>query len=113
MTNESLKNLQAQLELAYVTSSSSSTGPGGLATGALLSSSIAVPGGLQGNNTLNALLETKDARIQNLEKEVLVLESELQRIKESGGKLREQLLKATVVPSGQSHQQQGSFTVLK
>nr|XP_031848750.1 mastermind-like domain-containing protein 1 [Nomia melanderi] len=56
-------------------------------------------------------METKDARIQTLEKQVTLLEAELQRIKECGGRLREQLLKATAVPSsggGLQHQQQQS-----
>lgn len=69
---------------------------------------MAVPGGVPGSTTLTAIMETKDARIQTLEKEVGLLEAELQRIKECGGRLREQLLKATAVPSvgGVSVQQQ-------
>lgn len=74
---------------------------------------MAVPGGVPGSTTLTAILETKDARIQTLEKEVALLEAELQRIKECGGRLREQLLKATAVPSssgGGSAQQQQTIT---
>uniref|UniRef100_A0A6V7M9I5 Uncharacterized protein n=1 Tax=Bracon brevicornis TaxID=1563983 RepID=A0A6V7M9I5_9HYME len=67
-----------------------------------LGGSVAVPGGVPGSTTLTAILETKDARIQTLEKEVGLLEAELQRIRESGGRLREQLLRATAVPSGGS-----------
>ncbi|XP_071647199.1 uncharacterized protein [Temnothorax longispinosus] len=52
-------------------------------------------------------METKDARITTLEKEVALLEAEMQRIKETGGRLREQLLKAIAVPSsGGTIQQQ-------
>lgn len=79
------------------------------AGGTVLGGSVAVPGGVPGSTTLTAILETKDARIQTLEKEVALLEAELQRIKECGGRLREQLLKATAVPSssgGGSAQQQ-------
>lgn len=75
---------------------------------------MAVPGGVPGSTTLTAILETKDARIQTLEKEVALLEAELQRIKECGGRLREQLLKATAVPSssggGSAQQQQQAIT---
>ncbi|XP_043474487.1 ELKS/Rab6-interacting/CAST family member 1-like isoform X2 [Leptopilina heterotoma] len=107
-TNETLKSLQTQLELAYATTASSGTavtGSGGsigsMGSGTiLLGGSVAVPGGVPGSTTLTAILETKDARIQTLEKEVLLLECELQRIKECGGRLREQLLRATAVPSG-------------
>ena len=112
-TNETLKSLQTQLELAYATTASSGTmvagsgtgsgySIGGTGSGTMLGGSVTVPGGVPGSTTLTAILETKDARIQTLEKEVMLLESELQRIKECGGKLREQLLRATAVPSGTS-----------
>lgn len=108
-TNETLKSLQTQLELAYATTASSGTAVtgsggsiGGMGSGTILGGSVAVPGGVPGSTTLTAILETKDARIQTLEKEVLLLECELQRIKECGGRLREQLLRATAVPSGTS-----------
>ncbi|KAG7200290.1 hypothetical protein KM043_017756 [Ampulex compressa] len=117
-TNETLKSLQTQLELAYAsTASSGAAVTGGMgagiglgsvsgagAGGTVLGGSVAVPGGVPGSTTLTAILETKDARIQTLEKEVALLEAELQRIKECGGRLREQLLKATAVPSGGSSQ---------
>ncbi|KAH0554251.1 hypothetical protein KQX54_008792 [Cotesia glomerata] len=113
-TNETLKSLQTQLELAYASTASSGAPVagsgiisglgdyGGLLTSTAthLGGSVAVPGGVPGSSTLTAILETKDARIQTLEKEVSLLEAELQRIRECGGKLREQLLKATAVPSG-------------
>jgi len=70
------------------------------AGGTVLGGSVAVPGGVPGSTTLTAIMETKDARITTLEKEVALLEAELQRIKESGGRLRGQLLKATAVSSG-------------
>ena len=112
-TNETLKSLQTQLELAYATTASSGSAVagsgsgsgcsiGGLGSGTMLGGSVAVPGGVPGSTTLTAILETKDARIQTLEKEVMLLEAELQRIKECGGRLREQLLRATAVPSGTS-----------
>lgn len=97
-TNETLKSLQTQLELAYATTTASST--------CLIGGSVAVPPGVPGNSTLTAILETKDARIQTLERQVHLLESELQRIRDCGGRLREQLLHA--VPSRSSdypHQQ--------
>lgn len=107
-TNETLKSLQTQLELAYASTASSgapvagglSSGTGSMNTGTILGGSVAVPGGVPGSTTLTAILETKDARIQTLEKEIGLLEAELQRIRECGGKLREQLLRATAVPSG-------------
>ncbi|KMQ82888.1 trichohyalin isoform x1, partial [Lasius niger] len=137
-TNESLKSLQTQLELAYASTASSgqpvagggvgvgvggiggfagsgyiglgsvSGGAGAGGSGTVLGGSVAVPGGVPGSTTLTAIMETKDARITTLEKEVALLEAELQRIKECGGRLREQLLKATAVPSSgvQHHQQQ-------
>lgn len=67
---------------------------------------MAVPGGVPGSTTLTAIMETKDARIQTLERQVGLLEAEMQRIKECGGRLREQLLKAIAVPSVQQHPQQ-------
>ncbi|XP_014228654.1 uncharacterized protein LOC106653645 [Trichogramma pretiosum] len=51
---------------------------------------------------LGALLETKDARIQTLERQVQMLEAELRRLKDCGGRLREQLARAVPVPSGGS-----------
>ncbi|KAK2576824.1 hypothetical protein KPH14_005458 [Odynerus spinipes] len=120
-TNETLKSLQTRLELAYASTASSGApvaGGGALGglgsvsyggtgvSGTVLGGSVAVPGGVPGSTTLTAIMETKDARIQNLEKEVSLLEAELQRIKECGGRLREQLLKATAVPSGGGTQQQ-------
>lgn len=127
-TNESLKSLQTQLELAYASTASSGQpvagGIGGFAGsgiiglgsvsgiagagsgGTVLGGSVAVPGGVPGSTTLTAIMETKDARITTLEKEVILLEAELQRIKECGGRLREQLLKATAVPSSGVQQQQ-------
>jgi len=130
-TNESLKSLQTQLELAYASTASSGqpvaggisglagasviglgsvsggAGAGVCGGGTVLGGSVAVPGGVPGSTTLTAILETKDARITTLEKEVALLEAELQRIKECGGRLREQLLKATAVPnSGGTIQQQ-------
>lgn len=107
-TNEILKSLQTQLELAYATTATSgepisggnfSFGSGFSNTSTILGGSVAVPGGVPGSTTLTAILETKDARIQTLETEVQLLESELQRIKDCGGRLREQLLKATILPS--------------
>lgn len=50
------------------------------------------------NSTLKAILETKDARIATLEKEVALLEQELDRIRESagtGGTVRETLMGGT------------------
>lgn len=110
-TNEALKSLQTQLELAYASTASSgqpiaggsiglgSTSAVSTATtaasgagGTVLGGSVAVPDGVPGSTTLTAILETKDARIQTLEQEVALLEAELQRIKESSGRLREQLL---------------------
>ncbi|EGI58230.1 hypothetical protein G5I_13663 [Acromyrmex echinatior] len=129
-TNESLKSLQTQLELAYASTASSGhpvggisglagasviglgsvsggAGAGGCDGGTVLGGSVAVPGGVPGSTTLTAIMETKDARITTLEKEVALLEAELQRIKECGGRLREQLLKAIAVPnSGGTIQQQ-------
>lgn len=127
-TNESLKNLQTQLELAYASTASSgqpvaggsnitvtgaTTGGIGLGSvsrgadsGTVLGGSVAVPGGVPGSTTLTAIMETKDARITTLEKEVALLETELQRIKECGGRLREQLLQATAVSSSNNIQQQ-------
>lgn len=61
-TNEALRALQLQLEKAYHTQQAS-----------------APP-----NSTLTAILETKDARITTLEKEVALLEQELDRIRECG-----------------------------
>lgn len=134
-TNESLKSLQTQLELAYASTASSGqpvaggisglagasviglgsvsggAGAGGCGGGTVLGGSVAVPGGVPGSTTLTAIMETKDARITTLEKEVALLEAELQRIKECGGRLREQLLKAIAVPSSggtlQQHQHLG------
>jgi hypothetical protein len=74
-TNETLRALQVQLEKAYTQNSS---GPS--------------------NSTLTAILETKDARIATLEKEVALLEQELDRIRESagmGGTVRETLMRGT------------------
>lgn len=128
-TNESLKSLQTQLELAYASTASSgqpvagggiggfvgsgliglgsvSGGAGAGGGGTVLGGSVAVPGGVPGSTTLTAIMETKDARISTLEKEVVLLEAELQRIKECGGRLREQLLRATAVPSSSSSVQQ-------
>lgn len=131
-TNESLKSLQTQLELAYASTASSGqpvagggsgvgltgvaanimglgsvSGSAGADGGTVLGGSVAVPGGVPGSTTLTAIMETKDARITTLEKEVVLLEAELQRIKECGGRLREQLLKAIAVPAaGDSAQQQ-------
>lgn len=130
-TNESLRSLQTQLELAYASTASSGhpvgggisglagasviglgsvsggAGAGGCGGGTVLGGSVAVPGGVPGSTTLTAIMETKDARITTLEKEVALLEAELQRIKECGGRLREQLLKAIAVPhSGGTIQQQ-------
>lgn len=128
-TNESLKSLQTQLELAYASTASSGqpvaggigltgvaanimglgsvSGDAGAGGGTVLGGSVAVPGGVPGSTTLTAIMETKDARITTLEKEVVLLETELHRIKECGGRLREQLLKAIVVPAiGSSMQQQ-------
>ncbi|XP_070518308.1 PE-PGRS family protein PE_PGRS3-like [Cardiocondyla obscurior] len=143
-TNESLKSLQTQLELAYASTASSGqpvagggggisgisgiggisglagasviglgsvsggAGAGGCGGGTVLGGSVAVPGGVPGSTTLTAIMETKDARITTLEKEVALLEAELQRIKECGGRLREQLLKAISVPSSSDteHQRQ-------
>ncbi|KAK0077378.1 hypothetical protein PV325_004023, partial [Microctonus aethiopoides] len=115
-TNETLKSLQTQLELAYASTASSGApvaGSTGTSSGfgsspyntiyntaTHFGGSVAVPDGIPGSTTLTAILETKDARIQTLEKEVSLLEAELQRIRECGGRLREQLLKATAVPSG-------------
>lgn len=108
-----MKSLQTQLELSYATtassgapvagsiSSSRNTGGSRLYypipsnTATHLGGSVAVPG----STTLTAILETKDARIQTLQKEVDLLEAELQRIRDCGGRLRDQLLKATAVPS--------------
>lgn len=67
---------------------------------------MAVPGGVPGSTTLTAIMETKDARIQTLEKQVGLLEAQLQRIKECSGRLREQLLKAIPTASGSAQQQQ-------
>ncbi|XP_076659539.1 uncharacterized protein LOC143362915 [Halictus rubicundus] len=131
-TNESLKSLQTQLELAYASTASSgaavaggcaglglgsvSDGAGG-GCGTVLGGSVAVPGGVPGSTTLTAIMETKDARIQTLEGQVTLLETELQRIKECGGRLREQLLKATAVPSsgggGLQQQSQQSSVLLQ
>lgn len=50
------------------------------------------------NSTLTAILETKDARIVTLEKEVALLEQELDRIRETagtGGTVRETLMRGT------------------
>ncbi|XP_024887888.1 ELKS/Rab6-interacting/CAST family member 1-like isoform X3 [Temnothorax curvispinosus] len=132
-TNENLKSLQTQLELAYASTASSGhpvVGGGGISGlagasviglgsvsggagagvcggGTVLGGSVAVPGGVPGSTTLTAIMETKDARITTLEKEVALLEAEMQRIKETGGRLREQLLKAIAVPSsGGTIQQQ-------
>jgi len=129
-TNESLKSLQTQLELAYASTASSGhpvggisglagasviglgsvsggAGAGGCDGGTVLGGSVAVPGGVPGSTTLTAIMETKDARITTLEKEVALMEAELQRIKECSGRLREQLLKAIAVPnSGDTIQQQ-------
>lgn len=135
-TNESLKSLQTQLELAYASTASSgqpvaggggiggfagsgfiglgsvSGGAGAGSGGTVLGGSVAVPGGVPGSTTLTAIMETKDARISTLEKEVALLEAEMQRIKECGGRLREQLLKATAVPSSGVQQQQQQPTGL-
>lgn len=96
MTNESLKSLQAQLEMAYLSSASSS--PGNLAPGlALLSSSVAVPA--HNNNVTSAVLvESREARIKSLEKEVQLLDAELKKYKGAGAKIKDQLSFATVVP---------------
>jgi len=64
-TNEALRALQLQLEKAYQSN---------------LQSTILNPP----NSTLTAILETKDARIATLEKEVALLEQELDRIRECG-----------------------------
>ena len=65
-TNEALRALQLQLEKAYHTSN--------------LTQPVPAPP----NSTLTAILETKDARIATLEKEVALLEQELDRIRECG-----------------------------
>lgn len=127
-TNESLKSLQTQLELAYASTASSGqpvagssnigvagaagsiiglgSVSGGADGGTVFGGSVAVPGGVPGSTTLTAIMETKDARIATLEKEVALLETELQRIKECGSRLREQLLQATAVSYSNSIQQQ-------
>lgn len=64
-TNETLRALQMQLEKAF--HSQSSGGPS--------------------NSTLTAILETKDARIATLEKEVSLLEHELDRLRETGARV--------------------------
>lgn len=86
---------------------SGGAGAGGCGGGTVLGGSVAVPGGVPGSTTLTAIMETKDARITTLEKEVALLEAQMQRIKECGGRLREQLLKVIAVPnSGGTTQQQ-------
>lgn len=62
-TNETLRALQMQLEKAF--QNQNSGGPT--------------------NSTLTAILETKDARITTLEKEVKLLEQELDRMREQFG----------------------------
>lgn len=61
-TNETLRALQLQLEKAF--QNQNSGGPT--------------------NSTLTAILETKDARIATLEKEVKLLEQELDRLRDMG-----------------------------
>lgn len=63
-TNETLRALQLQLEKAF--QNQNFGGPT--------------------NSTLTAILETKDARIATLEKEVNLLEQELDRLRECGGR---------------------------
>lgn len=90
----------AAIGVAGLGSVSGIAGAGCGGGGTVLGGSVAVPGGVPGSTTLTAIMETKDARITTLEREVALLEAELQRIKECGGRLREQLLKATTVSSG-------------
>lgn len=105
-TNETLKSLQTQLELSYATTATSgepvagnSLNFGETNTATILGGSVAVPGGVPGSTTLTAILETKDARIQTLEKQVELLEAEHERIKDCSGRVREQLLRVISLPN--------------
>ena len=93
-TNETLKNLQTQLELAFASTAAS--------TSCLYPGNANSPSRVLGTSTLTALLETKDARIKTLERQVQMLESENQRMKDSGGRLLQQLSRSVLARSQHS-----------